>query len=55
MIKKCGTFIQRNSTQLLRNDILKFVRRWMELEKKTHRKQDSTDPKGQILYTLTFK
>lgn len=40
----------------LRNDILKFVGRWMELEKKkTHHKQDSTDPKGQTLYTLTFK
>lgn len=25
------------------------------IRKKTHHKQDSTDPKGQTLYTLTFK
>ena len=30
--KKCGTFTQWNTTQLLKNEFMKFLGKWMDLE-----------------------
>jgi hypothetical protein len=33
MVRKCGTFTQWSTTQLFKNDFMKFLGKWMELEK----------------------
>jgi hypothetical protein len=30
--RKCGTFTQWNTTQLLKNEFMKFLGKWMDLE-----------------------
>jgi hypothetical protein len=30
--RKCGTFTQWNTTQLLKNEFVKFLGKWMDLE-----------------------
>ena len=34
----CGTYIQRNITQPLKNEIMPFTAMWMELNKESQRK-----------------